>query len=319
MYDSSVLWQSQALPGLLIIVGFFWLFIMTYESVKPGGQKRGFAIVAVIVAILAALLFGVIQEVRYIRTPTIKDKTFSYSSARTSVFDFGNVYVFTDENGLEYDLTIYPKTAREYLNGGSPRHGEQYQVFYEPETMTVVGIHAVNSSSDDRPKSIQRTSISKEEFQSEKHLFSLWKIYGWFVGIIVACLVGLVIAVLIFISTEALSTKLLICGIVLAILVFTGPRFVQYTKDVFDPNLVWEEMYFEDFNYNGGTDHIFYTTLEYDFTSEDGDRYYIDYQEGKLEKYLNVREMFPGEKYLILYDMKSDTVLDVNTLEQNVT
>ena len=57
MYDTSVLWQSQALPGVLIVAGFFWLFMTTYVTVKPGGQKRGFVIVAVIVAIVAALLF----------------------------------------------------------------------------------------------------------------------------------------------------------------------------------------------------------------------------------------------------------------------
>ena len=75
------------------------------------------------------------------------------------------------------------------------------------------------------------------------------------------------------------------------------------------------EMYFEDFNYNAGTDHLFYTTVEYDFTSEDGERYYIDYHEGKLEEYLNVREMQPGGKYMLLYDVKSGQVLDVKTLE----
>lgn len=315
MYDTSVLWQSQALPGVLIVAGFFWLFMTTYVTVKPGGQKRGFVIVAVIVAIVAALLFGVMQEVRYIRNPSIKEKLFSYTSARTSVFDFGDVYVFTDENGMEYDLTIYPKTAREYLNGESPRHGEQYQVYYEPETMTVVGIHSVNSSSEERPKTIQRITVSKEEFQSEQHLFSLWKIYKWFVGLIVACIVGLVIAIIIFISAEALPTKLLVAGVILAVLVFFGPRLANYTNDVLNPDLVWEEMYFEDFNYNAGTDHLFYTTVEYDFTSEDGERYYIDYHEGKLEEYLNVREMQPGGKYMLLYDVKSGQVLDVKTLE----
>ena len=315
MYDTSVLWQSQALPGVLIVAGFFWLFMTTYVTVKPGGQKRGFVIVAVIVAIVAALLFGVMQEVRYIRNPSIKEKLFSYTSARTSVFDFGDVYVFTDENGMEYDLTIYPKTAREYLNGESPRHGEQYQVYYEPETMTVVGIHSVNSSSEERPKTIQRITVSKEEFQSEQHLFSLWKIYKWFVGLIVACIVGLVIAIIIFISAEALPTKLLVAGVILAVLVFFGPRLANYTNDVLNPDLVWEEMYFEDFNYNAGTDHLFYTTVEYDFTSEDGERCYIDYHEGKLEEYLNVREMQPGGKYMLLYDVKSGQVLDVKTLE----
>ena len=40
---------------------------------------------------------------------------------------------------------------------------------------------------------------------------------------------------------------------------------------------------------------------QYDFTSEDGERYYIDYHEGKLEEYLNVREMQPGGKYMLLY------------------
>ena len=75
------------------------------------------------------------------------------------------------------------------------------------------------------------------------------------------------------------------------------------------------QMYFEDFNYNAGTDHLFYTTVEYDFTSEDGERYYIDYHEGKLEEYLNVREMQPGGKYMLLYDVKSGQVLDVKTLE----
>lgn len=61
---------------------------------------------------------------------------------------------------------------------------------------------------------------------------------------------------------------------------------------------------------------MFYTTVEYDFTTEDGERYYIDYAEGKLEEYLNVSEMNPGEKYRILYDMKSGLVLDVQTTER---
>lgn len=44
--------------------------------------------------------------------------------------------------------------------------------------------------------------------------------------------------------------------------------------------------------------------------------YATHYAEGKLEEYLNVSEMNPGEKYRILYDMKSGLVLDVQTTER---
>ena len=316
MYDISVLWQSQQLPGILILVGLFWLVVITYETVRPGGQKRGFAIAAVILVIVASLLFGVLQEVRYIRNPSIRETVFSYTSARTSVFDFGEVYVFTDENGREYDLTIYPKTAKEYLGGGSPKHNRRYQVFYEPQTMTVVGIHDIDLSAEGKVEEIQRIPVSKEEFKTSKHLYSIGKIYRSFVGGIVACLLGILITTIIAIGAETLPGRLLASGITLVILVLLGSNFTQSVNDVFHPELFWEEMYFEDFNYNGGSDHLFYTTVEYDFTTEDGERYYIDYAEGKLEEYLNVSEMNPGEKYRILYDMKSGLVLDVQTTER---
>ena len=286
MYDISVLRQSLVLPGIITVAGIVWLGILLYHFFTKQSERKGvLTVLLVILAMVVMAALGVAQQIRFIKNPNVREATMTYSSARTGTFDFGDVYVFSDEYGHEYELTVYPKISQKYLDGRAPTHGKAYLLYYEPDSMTVLGIYPQDEDAQSTAPQVVRNPISIDEFKEESHYYSLGKIYreAFFSFLVLLIIAG--VGLLIVLLASHVSSKVFAGLLTLFLLFWTGPDLVQNVRDAFSPDIVSEEMFFEDHNYNGGNGALFFTTLEYDFSSDDGNQLSLETREGKLENY----------------------------------